>query len=55
MPPTPPAPLKVCLFDPLTEWMAWAMLLPPLVAATWRVSSTLALRWVSDGPGSCDG
>ncbi|GAB4814252.1 hypothetical protein N2152v2_001298 [Parachlorella kessleri] len=47
--------VEVCLFDPLTEWLRWAMLLPPLIAATWLASSTLALRSVSDQPGGCGG
>ncbi|GAB4820695.1 hypothetical protein N2152v2_007741 [Parachlorella kessleri] len=39
---------KVCLFDPMTEWLRWAMLLPPLAAAMWLLASTLAVPWVSD-------
>lgn len=33
--------VETCMFDPLHEWLRWAMLVPPLAAATWLAVTTL--------------
>ncbi|GAB4821774.1 hypothetical protein N2152v2_008820 [Parachlorella kessleri] len=45
----------VCLFDPLSEWLRWGMLLPPLAAATWLALAALAPLGAGDTQGTCAG